>query len=45
MGAISFGVTMGVITWPADVRGAMTTVQLSGLVFPFFLSVICLSLE
>lgn len=45
MGVTSSGVGVGVITWSADVRGAMATVQLSALVFPFLsLSVICLSL-
>lgn len=43
MSAILSGVRVGVITWPADVRGTMTTLQLPDLVLPsfLFLSSVC----
>lgn len=44
MSAILSGVRVGVITWPADVRGTMTTVQLPVLVFPSFLSLLSVCL-
>lgn len=44
MGVASSGIGLDVITWSADVRGAMTTLQLSALVFFLSPAVICLSL-
>lgn len=38
----SSGVGVDVITWPADIRGATATVQLSARVPSLSLSVICL---